>query len=107
MSFNVCTTFWSRSLFSFDIDSKRHETTVSSAQVSMMPVRLATESQSADSFLRPVPNEPSFNKVETVHAAGVSGRKVDRRVLATDIDAELGLIKPVFRVGSARWSGLL
>ena len=42
-----CTTFWSRSLFPFDTDPKRPETTLSrsmSAQVSLMQVRLATES---------------------------------------------------------------
>ena len=61
LSFNVCTTFWSRSLFSFDSDPKRLETTVSrsmSAQVSLMPVRLAIR-----------PDEPSFSKVGTVPAA--------------------------------------
>ena len=34
-----------------------------SAQVSLMLVRLATESQSANTFVRLVPDEPSFNKV--------------------------------------------
>ena len=61
--------------------------------------------------MRPVPSEPSFNKVGTLLAAvcwlleapeclgksrsseaHVSGQKVDRRVLATDIDADLGFI---------------
>ena len=93
-----------------------------SAQVSLMLVRLATESRSADTFLRLVLHEPSFVEVGTVLAAecwllleapecrgksrsskpvivasyscwklNVSGRKVARRVLATDIDAEVGL----------------
>ena len=136
---HVSTTFWSRSLFPFDTDSKRLETTVSrsmSAQVSLMLVRLATELKSAISLLEPVPDEPSFNKVGTVLAAvcwllldapecrgklrsgsgdcrvvllletDVSGRRVDRCVLATDIDAELGLTTCVWsRIGQmARWS---
>ena len=60
-------------LFSpFGTDSKRLETTVSrsmSAQVSLMPVRLATEPYSAISLLELVPNEPCLNKVGTVLAA--------------------------------------
>ena len=59
---NGRTTFWSRS----DTDPKRLETTVprsTSAQVPLMLVRLATV------FVRPVPSEPSFNKVGTLLAA--------------------------------------
>ena len=63
LSFNVGTTFWSRSLFSFDTYSKRLETTVSrsmSAQVSLLHVRLATEFvirpvSSGWSLMNPVP----------------------------------------------------
>ena len=42
-------------------------------------------------------------RVVVLRETRVSGRKVDRRVLATDIDAELGLTICVFGVGSARW----
>ena len=92
-----------------------------------MGVRLATESQSAYTFVMPVPAESSFNKVGTLLATmcwllleapecrvlgsgdrrvvllleiHLFGRKVDRSVLATDMDAGLGLITCVWdRIG--------
>ena len=56
----------------FDLDPRRLETTVSrsmSAQVSLMPVRPTTESQSANTFVRLVPNAPSFDNVGSLLAA--------------------------------------
>ena len=108
LSPDVCTTFRSRSLFSFERDSKRLVKTVSrsmSAQVSLMRVRPTTQSRPVNTFVRLVLNTPSFDKVGTLLAAlrsgvrrvvllretHVSGRKVDRRVLAINVDAELGI----------------
>ena len=66
MSLNVCTTFWSRPLSSLDTDSKRLETTVSrsmSSQVSLLLVLPTAKSRFAITFVRLVPNSPSFDKV--------------------------------------------
>ena len=72
LSLNGCTTFWSRSLFPLDSDLNRVEITVSlsrSAQVSLTLQPLSTESQSANTFVRLVPDEPRFNKVGTLLVA--------------------------------------
>ena len=66
-SFSVCTTFTSRSLFSFNTDSATLATVSwSVATFLVLENELATESQSATSFL--VLEEPNFNKVGTVLA---------------------------------------
>ena len=105
MSLNVCTTFWSRSLFSLHTESKRLETTVArsmSAPVSWMQVLPTTKSRFAITFLRQVPDSSSFDKVVIrlgplnrdrrgvmLRETHVSVRKIDRSVLAVNVDAEL------------------
>ena len=94
-----------------------------SAQVSLMPLRPTTESRSANTVVRLVPDVPRFDKVgallaaecwllleapecrsnlrpsEAGHRRGVLLREThfsDRRVLAINVDAELGLISCVW-----------